>query len=186
MNGHDELDAILADFVQEKAPDLAAWSARHPALARDFARVLTDRRFGVADAPASLEGRVAATALGVLRERRATQTAFSLKAAGESVGLDADALSEALQIPVGLFWKLQRRLIAPTSLPGGFVARVAEVVRRTEDEILAFLRQPPALAAGASYRADAAPTVGEQQAFSAALDEDPDATDAMRQAWGDR
>lgn len=186
MNGHDELDAILADFVQEKAPDLAVWSAQHPALARDFARVLADRRFGVAEADAALESRVAATAMGVLRERRSAYTAFSLKTAGEGVGLDPDALADALQIPVGLFWKLQRRLIAPTSLPGGFVARIAEVVRRTEDEILAFLRQPPALAAGASYRADAAPTVGEQQAFSAALDEDPDVTEAMRQTWADR
>ena len=43
--------------------------------------------------------------------------------------------------------------------------------------------QPPALAAGASYRADAAPRVAAPQSFAEALADDPETTDAMRRAW---
>jgi hypothetical protein len=49
-------------------------------------------------------------------------------------------------------------------------------------ELQAYLSQPPALAAGASYRADDAPEVAVET-FAGALAADPETTGAMRTRW---
>ena len=186
MNVYEETDAILSEFAAETAPDLAAWSARYPQCGREFARLLTDRCIGLPEVSAEQTERVAGIGRQLLRERRAgyaTAPLTGLKTAAESAGLSVADCAAALQIPIGLFWKLHRRLVSPESVPAALVARLSETLRRTEDELKGYFALPPTLAAGASYRADAAPAVGEQERFADALESDPDVTEAMRQIW---
>lgn len=202
----DETDAVLTDFVRaQSAPggtDLSAWMARYPAQAREIARLAANGWAGEASAPAATEAaatRMRGIGLAALRACRTEPTsaaeafAFSasataapmtsLLAAAKAAGLGADGVAGALDLPVALFWKLHRRLIAPDSLPRALVESLADAVNRTLDEVAAYLRMPPQLAAGASYRSDDAPTVGAQESFADALNAEPDATAAQRRRW---
>lgn len=183
----NDADAILTEFAATPEATLAEWTARYPALARDLARLAENRWAGAPAASETAAARVQAIGLQMLAERRAAQSAplTSLAAAARTRGWEDETLAAALAIPVGLFWKLQRRLIAPESLPRTLVDRLAVSLGRAADEVTAYLRQPPTLAAGASYRADTAPSLVREgrESFAEALAADPDTTDAMRQAW---
>jgi hypothetical protein len=117
--------------------------------------------------------------------RPAATPLTSLLAAVKAAGLTPDEAAQKLDLPVALFWKLHRRLLAPDSVPRALIAALADVVDRTREDIAAFLRMPPQLAAGASYRADAAPVVGAQEAFADALNTEPEATPEQRRRWLD-
>lgn len=194
-------DEVLTSFAQEYAAgsaSLSDWAARYPQYARDFARYAADRWAGETETStvqpdAALLARVrtgrlaaarAARESVVARQAAVPTTALStLLGVVRAKGLTPEAVSDTLGIPYALFFKLHRRLIAPDSVPRSFVRALAEAVERTTDEITAYLRQPPTLAAGASYRADDKPTVGEQEAFADALRSDPDSTEAQRTRW---
>lgn len=132
------------------------------------------------NAPSLSEGRVRELGLGVLAERRPALT--SLINAVKAQGMNLETAAQTLDAPEGLLWKLHRRLIAFETIPQAFVEKLAESVRRNVDEISAYLRQPPMLAPGASYRADTAPEA-LVESFETALSNDPDVTDAMRARW---
>jgi hypothetical protein len=51
------------------------------------------------------------------------------------------------------------------------------------DEVESYLRQPPTLAASASYKADEMPAIGTQEDFAASLAQDTDLTQAQRARW---
>jgi hypothetical protein len=74
-------------------------------------------------------------------------------------------------------------LFAFDSLPAALIAALAQSLARTENEVAAYLRQPPTLARGASYKAASAPAVGVQEEFAPALARDPDLTNAGRARW---
>jgi len=184
-------DEVLVAFAQAGGSDLAEWSRRYPAFAGDFARYAAERWVGEgksASADAAAIAHVRQIGLETLRRLRpAAATAAapltSLLAAATARGLDAEAVAAMLDVPYALFFKLHRRLISPDSVPAKFIAALAETVGRTADEIASYLRQPPALAAAASYRADDTPTIGAQESFADALRADPEATDAQQVRW---
>jgi hypothetical protein len=190
INESDRDEALIA-FAQAGGKDLAEWSRRYPALAGDFARYAAERWVGADKAaPSDVTAVAHIRQIGLETMRRlrpATATVAapltSLLAAATARGLDAEAVAATLDVPYALFFKLHRRLIAPDSVPAKFVASLAETVGRTADEIAGYLRQPPALAAAASYRADDTPTVGAQESFADALRADPEATDAQQVRW---
>ena len=126
------------------------------------------------------ENRVRELGREVFAERRPALS--SLIVAVRAGGLNLEEAAQRLDAPEGLLWKLHRRLIAFETIPQAFVERLAESVRRSVEEVGAYLRQPPVLAMGASYRADTAPEV-VCESFEAALETDPDATDAMIARW---
>jgi len=173
-------DAILTEFASDPTARVADWAVRYPAQSRAFARLSADRAFPL---PAGDEARVHSLGLAVLREKRAVYGVglASLKAAAEAKGLTAESAAAALAVPVGLFWKLHRRLIAFESIPVAFVQRLAQTLDRTVEELASYLRQPPQLAAGASYKNDGAPEA-RQESFQEALQNDPETTPSMRQA----
>jgi hypothetical protein len=190
MSYENDLDAVLIAFVEAgPGASLSDWMQRHPAAARDLARLASERWTGENKLPddAGADARVRDIGLSVFRAaRRAPQAAApltSLLAAARARGLTADTLSARLDLPVTCFWKLHRRLFAPDSVPRGLVAALAGALDRAADEMAAYLRQPPILAAGASYRSDDTPRVGEQEDFAAALRDDPNATPAQRARW---
>lgn len=173
-------DAILTEFASDTTARVADWAARYPGQSRAFARLAADRAFAL---PEGDSLRVRSVGMAVLREKRAAYGAHltSLKSAIEAKGFTAESAAAALAVPVGLFWKLHRRLIAFESIPVAFVQRLAETLDRTVEELASYLRQPPQLAAGASYKNDGAPEA-RQESFQEALQNDPETTENMRQA----
>jgi hypothetical protein len=198
----DEILVAFAEALEVSATPAVVrdWMGRYPAQAKAIARYAADRlrpatgfgqAFGdgaVANSPVSA-ARLRQIAGEVVAARRAASAVHgvsplrSLLDAAKERGLAAEAAAARLDVPFGVFVKLHRRLVAPESVPAAFVRRLAETVGRTADEITAYLRQPPTLAAGASYRADAAPTVGAQESFADALRSDPEATSAQTERW---
>ncbi len=188
----DDADAVVVAFAQETGADLGEWIRRYPAYARDLTRAAASRWSGetqqlVEAADNATTARFREMGMAALRAcrpapRNAASFAHLLNAAKEK-GLEAEALASQLEVPYGLLFKLHRRLLAPDSLPRTLVARLAEAIDRTADEVNAYLRQPPMLAAGASYRADDMPQVGEQESFAEALTTDPETTDVQRSYW---
>jgi hypothetical protein len=188
-------DEVLTAFARTDGANLTEWMNRYPAQARELARFAAERWSGEEKTPAKPEAvaRIREIGLASLQARRnaaAEVVTFSaggaltnLVAAATAKGLDAEAVAAKLQVPYALFFKLHRRLIAAESVPASFVRSLADAIGRTADEVSAYLRQPPTLAAGASYRADDTPTVGAQEDFAAALRSDPEATDAQISRW---
>jgi hypothetical protein len=187
-------DAVLTEFAQTPNANLTEWMNRYPAHARELARFAAEDWAGEnakeSDTTTATVTRLKEIGLASLRARRtagtvtvAAGTFSSLTAAVAAQGLDAETVAAKLQIPYALFFKLHRRLISPDSVPAAFVRSLADAINRTADEVSAYLRQPPTLAAGASYRADDTPTVGPQEDFAIALRSDPESTDAQVARW---
>ncbi|GAB4452184.1 MAG: hypothetical protein OHK0029_02740 [Armatimonadaceae bacterium] len=196
-NNENSNDEILIAFAEalDRSPSPAVvreWMQQYPEQARTLARYAADRQFGEVSVPASaavmpLE-RIRQIGLDAMRARQmatapASRSLRSLLDAALARGLDAAGAAAALEVPFGVFVKLHRRLIAADSIPAAFLAKLAETVGRSMDEVNAYLRQPPTLAAGASYRADDTPGVGEQETFAAALEGDPESTTAQQERW---
>lgn len=196
----EESDAVLTAFAQaQSTPNgakLSEWTARHPAQARELARLAAeawageDREVVLPDQAARCKS-IALAALRACRPepKRAEVFTFSaapmtsLLAAAEAAGKDADSVASLLDLPAALFWKLHRRLIAPDSVPRSLVSALAETVNRTVDDVASYLRMPPQLAAGASFRSDDAPSVGQQESFEEALRTEPEMTEASYRRW---
>lgn len=200
---NDEILVAFAEALEASATPAVVrdWMGRYPAQAKAIARYAADRlrpgtgsfgqAFGdaaVANAPVSAV-RLRQIAQDVIRSRRmaavnaSPSPLRSLLDAARERGMEAEEAASRLDVPFGVFVKLHRRLISPESVPATFVRRLAEAVGRTADEVSAYLRQPPTLAAGASYRADSTPTVGTQESFADALRSDPEATSAQTARW---
>lgn len=198
-------DAVLVAFAEAgQSASLAEWMRRYPELAGELARFAAQRwRRSAANAGYAAEtvaesgavfsaARAEAVGLEVFRAARsaslpdcfaaATAPIRGLKEAAAERGLDPAAVAETLQLPVTFFWKLHRRLFTPESVPSTLVQALAETLGRAADDIRTYLRQPPALATGASYRADTAPEA-RQEDFRSALCGSPDVSAAARERW---
>lgn len=194
----EEPDAVLTAFAQA-APNgakLSEWTARYPAQARDLARLAAQVWAGEDREPAVPEtaARYRSLGLAALRAYRpepkpaevftfSASPITSLLAAAEAAGKGAEGVAASLDLPSALFWKLHRRLIAPDSIPRSFITALADTVNRTVDEVAIYLRMPPQMAAGASFRSDDTPSVGPQESFEEALQTEPEATDAPYRRW---
>ena len=195
----DESDAVLTAFAQagQSGATLSEWTARYPAQAKDLARLASqawagDEQESVVAESATHYRAIGMTALRACRPEPKIAEVFtfsasppiaSLLAAAQAVGKEADDVARALDLPSAIFWKLHRRLIAPDSIPRTLIASLAASVNRTLDDVAAYLRMPPQMAAGASFRSDSAPSVGAQESFDQALKAEPDATEAQRSRW---
>jgi hypothetical protein len=182
-----ELDAIAVAFAQEETSELSGWTARHPEHARALARIATNNFYspitggqGAGNGGDRGAARVREIGLGVLATQRPALSSLLLTLRAE--GLDMDEAASALSLPEGLLWKLHRRFVALESVPAALLGQLAETVRRSVEDVRAYLAQPPMLATGASYRADTAPEA-HQESFESALSTDPETTDAMRSHW---
>ncbi len=180
-------DAIAIAFAQDSQPgELAAWTARHPEHARTLAQLAASSYYSANSDPLTPSNggigaaQVREIGLGVLATKRPALSSLLLTLRVE--GLDMDEAATALRLPEGLLWKLHRRFIAWESIPAQLLSQLSETLRRSVEEVQAYLAQPPMLAAGASYRTDTAPEA-HQESFEAALTADPETTDAMRERW---
>ncbi len=196
----DESDAVLTAFAQAKdaqsGAKLSEWTARYPAQAKDLARLASqawageEQEAAAPDIAARYRG-IGLTALRACRPEPKPAEVFtfsaapmaSLLAAAQAAGKEADDVAAVLGLPSALFWKLHRRLIAPDSIPHTLIAGLAASVNRTLDEVAAYLRMPPQMAVGASFRSDSAPHIGAQESFAEALNAEVEATEAQRNRW---
>ncbi len=186
-----DADAIAVAFAQDSQPGtLDTWTVRHPEHARTLAQIAATSFYplapnnggseGADNGGAEGAGRVREIGRGALATRRPALSSLLLAVRAE--GLDMDEAASALRLPEGLLWKLHRRFVAWESVPTALLSQLSQTLRRSVEEVRAYLAQPPMLAAGASYRADASPEV-HQESFEAALTADPETTDAMRERW---
>lgn len=195
----DELMVAFAEAMEASGSSTTAleWMKRYPSHARQFAQFASEykgtsfRPLGEASYSAPISAtRIRQIGMEAVRAKRAAMAQNvsnspmrSLLAAAGEKGMDGAGAAAALEVPFGVFVKLHRRLIAPTSIPAAFLQKLADTIGRSIDEVSAYLRQPPTLAAGASYRADDTPTVGNQETFADALRSDPEATGAQQTQW---
>lgn len=104
-----------------------------------------------------------------------------LVAEGRARGLSTSQLARASGLSVPLVTKLDRRLIRFATIPGEVVAAVAQVLGREANAVAAYLQGGPLLAPSASYRAEEAPSLPEQQDFAEAVRTDRTLDEEARQ-----
>lgn len=101
-----------------------------------------------------------------------SKTLTSLFDAGEKLGLNKFALAARLGLSLGLVTKLNQRLIEGSTVPLSLVKELASTIGHSADELLAYLRRPPRLASGLSFKADEAPELPRPQEFVEAVEKD--------------
>lgn len=106
-----------------------------------------------------------------------------LKKEAEARGLTLQSLASATRLTVPLLVKLDRRLIRSASIPRQAVERIAAELGRSFEAVVAYLQGPPQFASQASFRADAAPQMPDQQDFFDAVETDLTMTDAQKDEW---
>jgi len=191
VDNETDVDGTLiafADAAKSGNASVAEWSGRHPALARDFARIATEIFVGETDETidaAFVESlrRVGRTRLASLRARYAAPALVSL--VDKERGITSEKIAAHLALPVQYVAKLQRRLFAPESLPQTLIQRLAAAIDRTVDEVSAYLAAPPTLARAAAYRSDDAPTLGSQEDFHAVLSADDTVSHEVKTAYSE-
>jgi len=187
--GRRDEDDVLEAFERARraAPDdrtlLRAWTERFP----DHADALLEVSFAGLAAGVSLsdpledgpeDAETVAFGRAFLDSYFAAPPLVSLVDEARARGLAPPVFAKTLRLDTAALGRLNQRLLEASTLPRALVRRVAEAIGRTADEVAAYLSRPPRLAAGAQYKARAAPRLREsapRQSFA-------DATRGLPQA----
>jgi hypothetical protein len=204
----DVLDAYVAAATDSGAPPLAEWVRRFPQFERELTEFAASWSLmkGLPPAPDAeevdeetlvlrgmsvvqnllhaQEQAVAAPAPAVVPT--AAVSIASLLAAAQSRDLTPRQLAAAVGIGSALLRKLDLRRIDIVQMPrdaiDALATALATALGRAADEVAAYLRQGPALAAMAR-RAEQAPEVGPPEDFFDAIRNDTTMTDEQKQRW---
>ena len=84
---------------------------------------------------------------------------------------------------VPLLVKLDRRLIRFASIPRQAIERIGEELGRSFEAIAAYLQGDSQFASQASFRADAAPQMPDQQDFFDAIETDLTMSETQKDEW---
>ena len=194
----EALESIISEYVASAgAPGygpLNEWIERYP----QYARELTDFTAGwsvvehVAVSDAELASQDVEDAvvrhMGIVRQvvarqrgGQAEQAATAqtegvalrgLIAEGQASGVTMRRLAEQAGLSVSLLTSLDRRLVRYASIPGEVISTIAAALGRDVKAVSLYLQGGPRFAPGASYRADKAPRVPDQQDFAQVVRED--------------
>jgi transcriptional regulator with XRE-family HTH domain len=130
------------------------------------------------------------TAARLLAARRVAQVAgetappfVGLKKEAEARGLTIQSLAAATRMTVSLLVKLDRRLIRFASIPRQAIERIAAELGRSVETVTAYLQGDPQFAYQASFRADAAPQLTNQQDFFEAIETDLQMSEDQKDEW---
>lgn len=104
----------------------------------------------------------------------------SILSRARRLGLDAPDLADATGLSVVLVTKLDRRLIDYGSIPEKIFEVLANALHAATAQVTEYLRQPPALAMGARFRADENPKIPEPQNFFDAVRSDKSISEQRR------
>ena len=189
----NDTDAVLiafTDALEKGGASLVDWSERYPGLGRDFARLAAQSFAGIRGTVAESTNveRLQSVALAALRKQKsayfATQPLMTL--VDKERGITAAKLAQTTLLPVPFIAKLNQRLFIASTVPGELIARIAEAIGRTVDDVASYLSGPPLLARAAAYRSDDAPIVGEPEDFSKALLTDRTIPQEIRDLYASR
>ena len=179
-DAYDVVGAFAA--AQDARPDdhtlLRRWTQRFPQFADDLIA------FGYARASFgwSLADPVETEEAGPAKE-----PLTDLVAAAQPRGLTGPGLAQALGLQRHVLASLNQRVLDAAGLPRSLAARIAAALGRTSEEVSAYLRQPPRLAAGAHYKSKQAPSLVAEarprQTFADALRAGGALSEEDRAAW---
>jgi hypothetical protein len=96
-------------------------------------------------------------------------------------GISAQEFVKQTGLSPVIFAKLQRRLIRLESIPQLAIERISKTIKREASEIVAFLKQPPVLAAG--HRSERPPALSQGESFFDAIRNDRTMREEQRQFW---
>jgi len=130
------------------------------------------------------------TVARLLAARRVAQAAgetatplVGLKKEAEARGGTIQSLATATRMTVSLLVKLDRRLIRFASIPRQAIERIAAELGRNVETVAAYLQGDPQFASQASFRADTAPELTNQQDFFAAVETDLQMSEDQKDEW---
>jgi hypothetical protein len=106
-----------------------------------------------------------------------------LRKEAETRGLTIQALASATRMSVPLLVKLDRRLIRFASIPRQVIVRIGAELGRSFEAVAAYLQGDPQFASQASFRADAAPQMPDQQDFFEAVETDLTMDETQKAEW---
>ncbi len=106
-----------------------------------------------------------------------------LRKEGEARGLTIQALASATHLTVPLLVKLDRRLIRFASIPRQVIERIGAELGRSFGTIATYLQGDSQFASQASFRADAAPQMPDQQDFFDAIETDLTMSEKQKDEW---
>lgn len=190
-----DLDALYIAWHDDQAAaqpaPLTHWLEQHPAFREPLTQwtVAEPLMTYAVQTPADPTAEAHTLAIGSrvlerLKAQAASQTAIAdLYAAARAKGMEPKQLAAALGIGLPLMVKLRQRLLQAATLPETLVSRLAEALDVTREQVRAYLNQPPTLAAGALYKADAAPQAAEQEPFTQALAACPGMSEEQKAFW---
>jgi transcriptional regulator with XRE-family HTH domain len=113
----------------------------------------------------------------------ATTPLVGLKKEAEARGLTIQNLAAATRMTVSLLVKLDRRLIRFASIPRQAIERIAAELGRSVETVAAYLQGDPQFASQASFRADTAPQLTNQQDFFEAVETDLQMSEDHKDEW---
>ena len=106
-----------------------------------------------------------------------------LRKEAEARGVTIQALAAATSLTVPLLVKLDRRLIRFASVPRQAIERIGAALGRSFDVVAAYLQGGSQFASQASFRADAAPQMPDQQDFFDAIETDLTMSEEQKDEW---
>jgi hypothetical protein len=199
---NEDINVILADYMDAAAQPggtrLQDWVQRYPQYEAELVRfavyqhVTQHSPAAVGDDPAAearylervraIRQRMMAE-IGVPAPTASRPALTSLLDAASAVGLRVPELAKILHLSPPEILKLNQRLYRAASLPKALVAQIAGALNRPFDDVAAYLRLPPTLSAQASYRADSAPRVQEQEDFAESIARSRSLTQTQKAEW---
>lgn len=125
----------------------------------------------------------------LLAARRTTATGTGsamlagLRREAEARGMTLQTLASATRLSVQMLVKLDRRLIRFASIPRQAMERLSAELGRSFDAVAAYLQGDAQFASQASFHADAAPQMPDQQDFFDAIETDLTMSATQKDEW---
>lgn len=187
-----DINLVLAEYEEAAASGatrLEAWVVKYPEHREallEFAIESEVLRYGT-DAPydAAEESRILEHARAVANKAvsaQASELPSSLLERARDVGLTPAVFADRIGVGLALLAKFERRLIKAATIPRAMVEEIGKTLNLRTVAVTAYLRQPSALSASASYKSSKTPSV-YQERFQVALKECPGMTDNQKQRW---
>ncbi len=187
-------DATLSEVLEGYAIDtpegndqetLRRWMDTHPEFAAELMDFAAARAYArnVNEGPLPDEARYAEIGLNALKEVLAREaTALnSMTAAAEAKGWKKPEFARKLGLSMSLLMYFEKRRVKIATVPKAIVAKLAELLETSENEIAAYLSQPPSMAGEASFKSKTRPEEGRQKDFADAVREDQSLSPSEKQ-----
>lgn len=191
----DQLDQVIDNYIASAGgpnyETMLAWIKRYPQYEREIIDLTVDWFVTERIAPAlgeeddELTKATAERHRSIIREIVDRYAAMpgavpvpveagleGLLAEAKARGISRKQLADAARLSIPLIDKLDRRLIRYSTIPRTIVESIAQLLGRQAEAVSQYLQGAPLLPAGASYRAEEAPSLPEAQDFSEAVQGD--------------